>query len=58
LNTDNTSIEDRDTYKSLDFIQSNPLFQTDGAFDEAKFDRFYNYSLYSYNQFANSEATE
>ena len=58
LTTDNTSIEDRDTYKSLDFIQSNPLFQTDGAFDEAKFDRFYNYSLYSYNQFANSEATE
>ena len=58
LDTNNTSIEDKDVYKSLDFIQSNPLFQTEGAFDEAKFDRFYNYSLASYNQFANNEASE
>ena len=58
LTTENTSIEDRETYKSLDYIQTNPLFQTDGAFDEAKFDAFYNHSLASYNQFANDETSE
>jgi hypothetical protein len=26
LSTDNTSVEDRETYKSLDYIQQNPLF--------------------------------
>ena len=42
LNSGNTSIENKDEYKKLDFVQNNPLLQTDGKFDENKFDRLYN----------------
>ena len=56
--TDNTSIEKADTYKNLEYIQQNPMFQTDGKFDGAKFNQIYNAALESYNVFANNEASE
>jgi len=55
LNADNTSIESKDTYKNLDYVKNNPLFQTNGAFDETKFDNIYNLALVNYNQMANNE---
>jgi len=38
LNSSNTIIQDKDVYKSLDLVKSNPMFQTDGEFDDKKFD--------------------
>lgn len=55
LNADNTSLESKDTYKNLDYIKNNPLFQTNGAFDETKFDSVYDLALLNYNQMANNE---
>jgi hypothetical protein len=52
LNANNTSIESKDTYKKLNYIQSNPIFQTDGKFDETKFDEFYDAALVGYNRFS------
>jgi hypothetical protein len=42
LTTENTSLEDINTYKNLDFIKEDPRFQTDGKFDEAKLNTVYN----------------
>lgn len=58
LTTDNTSLENRDVYKNIDAIRENPLMQTDGEFDEAKFDQVYNAVLQSYNNFAAGITTE
>lgn len=45
----NTSIEDRDVYASNKIIQSNPQFQdSEGNFDNAKFNQFYDATLQSY----------
>jgi hypothetical protein len=42
LNTNNTSIEDNpNKYKQLSAIQNNPLFQTNGKFDDSKFNKVY-----------------
>lgn len=58
LTTENTSLEDINTYKNLDFIKEDPRFQTDGKFDEAKLNTVYNAVLQSYNNFANGITTE
>lgn len=50
LNAENTSMETRDTYKKLDYVQNSALFQTDGKFDEQKFNNFYDASLIGYNR--------
>lgn len=55
LTTDNTSIEKKDVYKNLQAIQDNPEFQTDGKFDEVKFNQIYDYALQQYNQLAQEE---
>ena len=55
LNANNTSIESRDTYKKLNFIQNNPTFQTNGKFDETKFDQFYDVALIGYDRFASDQ---
>lgn len=45
----NTSIENRDVYANNKIIQSNPQFQdSDGNFDNAKFNQFYDNALESY----------
>lgn len=58
LNTSNTSIENIDTYKNLDFIQNNPLLQTDGKFDESKFKTAYENALFGFNSLAKQNANE
>ena len=58
LTTENTDMQDIDTYKNLQFIQDNPMFQTDGKFDETKFNNAYNYALMSYNNFTNAQTAQ
>lgn len=41
LSAENTSFESKDKYKSLEYIQQHPLFQTNEKFDEVKFDKAY-----------------
>ena len=48
ITTDNSSLQDRDYYKNIPEIQS--AFKTDsGAFDENKFNKFYQDALELYN---------
>ena len=59
LTTDNTSIEkNREIYKNLDFVRNNPMLQTDGEFDEVKFNQAYDVALQSYNNFAQGITSE
>lgn len=58
LDVNNTSIEDKEVYKNLDFVRNNPLLQTEGSFDEAKFDVLYNAALSNYNDMANIKVGE
>ena len=49
IDGNNTSIEDREVYANNKIIQSNPQFQdSDGNFDNAKFNQFYDGALESY----------
>lgn len=52
LDSENTGIQDASIYKKSKLIQDNPLFQTNGKFDEGKFDRAYEQALYQYNDLA------
>lgn len=58
LTTENTSLENKEIYKNLEFIKQNPIFQTDGKFDESKLDKVYNVVLQSYNNFAQGITTD
>ena len=58
LNSGNTSIQNKEDYKGLDFVQNNPLLQTDGKFDEQKFDRLYEQALVGYNLMSNAASNE
>lgn len=58
LNTENTSLESKEVYKNLDFIQTNPLLQTDGKFDESKFDAMYQYAAQQYKMLADDEVLD
>ena len=58
LNSGNTSIENKDEYKKLDIVQNNPLLQTEGKFDENKFNRLYDQALVGYNLMSNSASNE
>ena len=49
LNTTNTTIQDKEVYKKLDVVQNNDMFQTNGSFDENKFNAFYEKALLGYN---------
>ena len=58
LNTNNTSIEtDPNKYKQLKAIQNNPEFQTNGKFDDTKFNQVYNQAMRGYNELANNKFT-
>lgn len=58
LDTTNTSIQDKSVYKNLDFVKNNTALQTNGKFDEAKFDAMYDYAMSNYNQMANNAVSE
>lgn len=58
LDATNTSLEDASVYKNIPQIQDNPAFQTDGKFDEAKFDNIYKYMAETYNQLADESYQE
>ena len=58
LNATNTSLEDANVYKNIPQIRDNPVFQTDGKFDEAKFDNIYKYMAETYNQLADDSYQE
>lgn len=52
LNSENTGIQDASIYKKARIVQENPLFQTNGKFDESKFNLAYEQALYQYNDLA------
>ena len=52
LTSENTNLLPEEKYKASEKITSNPLFQTNGEFDEAKFHDFYVGAGYFYNQLA------
>lgn len=58
LSIDNTSIQNKDVYQNLDVIKQNPLFQTNGNFDQSKFDEVYNVAKSGYNVLSNIKANE
>lgn len=58
LDATNTSLADASVYKNIPQIQDNPAFQTDGKFDEAKFDNVYKYMAETYNQLADESYQE
>ena len=59
IDGNNTSIEDREVYANNKIIQSNPQFQdSDGNFDNAKFNQFYDGALQSYQLLANNTFNE
>ena len=55
LTMENTSLEDKNTYKELEAIKNNPAFQTEGKFDEVKFDQVYDLVSNSFKVFSNSD---
>lgn len=58
LNTENTSLESKEVYKNLDYVQTNPMLQTDGKFDESKFDAAYNATAQQYKMLADDEVLD
>lgn len=50
LSSDNTSIQDKSKYKNASVIKDNPLFQTNGKFDEHKFNLAYDEAMSQYNE--------
>ena len=54
LNSNNTELKDKDTYKNSEKVQE--MFKNDsGQFDEQKFNNFYNIASSFYNQMATSD---
>lgn len=58
LNTTNTTIQDKEVYKKLDVVQNNDMFQTNGSFDENKFNAFYEKALLGYNDLSGKDHAE
>jgi hypothetical protein len=48
LKSDNTTIRDKEDYKKLDIVKNNPMFQTEGEFDENKFNQIYNKAMFGF----------
>lgn len=53
LDSSNTELLNKDKYKNSQTIQNFELFQTDGKFDEKKFDLAYEQALQQYNELSN-----
>ena len=58
LNSGNTGIQDKAKYKNSQIIQDNKMFQTNGKFDEGKFNKAYEQALYQYNDLARLSQAE
>lgn len=58
LNADNTTILPAEKYKANEKVKSNPLFQTDGKFDETKFNQVYNTSVMMFNEMTQTSFDE
>ena len=58
LDSTNTSLEKKDVYKNLDYIRNQEMFQTDGVFDEYKFDTFYDAVSLGYNELATLDSAK
>lgn len=58
MSANNTELLQADEYKKLDEVKNNELFQTNGKFDEQKFDMFYNHTLSTYNELADDTSLE
>ena len=58
LDSSNTSLKSKDKYKKLEYVQSNPLLQTNGKFDEDKFDAVYQMALNNYTMMANNAVAQ
>lgn len=58
LDSTNTSLEQKEVYKNLDYIRSQEIFQTDGVFDEYKFDTFYDAVSIGYNELATLDSAK
>ena len=58
LDSTNTSLEKKDVYKNLDYIKNQEIFQTDGVFDEYKFDTFYDAVSLGYNELATLDSAK
>lgn len=52
MNLDNTQMLSRDQYLKSRYIRENPNFQTDGQFDESKFNSFYSKQLQNFGEFS------
>ena len=53
LDSSNTELLNKDKYKNSQTIQNFELFQTNGKFDEKKFDLAYEQALQQYNELSN-----
>lgn len=58
LSVDNTSIQDKDIYRNSNYIQSLDVFKTNGTFDQAKFDNFYDYAKNGFVNLAKIKETD
>ena len=59
LDSSNTELLSKDKYKNSETVQNYELFQTDGKFDENKFNLAYEQALQQYNQLTElSESTK
>lgn len=58
LDTTNTSLESEDTYKNAPIIQQNPIFQTNGQFDQNKFHQAYQTAQVAYNNLDKDDSTK
>lgn len=58
LDSSNTSLKSKDKYKKLEYVQSNPLLQTNGKFDEDKFNAIYQMALNNYTMMANNAVAQ
>ena len=52
MNLDNTQMLSRDQYLKSRYIRENPNFQTDGQFDQNKFDTFYSQQVKRFGEFS------
>lgn len=55
ITADNTGMGSKDYYKSLDSVQKYFTNEETGKFDETAFNQAYDSSLYTYNQFVNTD---
>ena len=58
MNLDNTQMLSKDQYLKSRYIRENPIFQTDGQFDNSKFDSFYSQQLQRFGEFSTEKTID